>query len=155
MKKKKIFMIILISLISLFILGLKTSNTKAIYKEEKTKKIKINISNSTYNIIFDGNGSTSGTTEIVTCTYNEDCTLTENGFEKTGHIFKGWSIFKNGIKVYDDKAIIKNLSVSEDVTLYAVWQEVWAKDLSYDNTKTGLNCQDVQCALDEISALLN
>lgn len=78
----------------------------------------------TYTIAFDGNGATSGSTASVTATYDQDATLTANGFTKTGYTFQGWAETDNGAKKYDDGATVKNLTAENEatVTLYAVWQ---------------------------------
>lgn len=64
--------------------------------------------------------------------------------------FLGW--FYNGSQV-DNNTI---MNVASNHTLQAMYQEIWAEDLSYDNTDTpGLNCEEVQCALDYIKEVLD
>ena len=75
----------------------------------------------TYTIKFNGNGNTSGSTADVTCTYDSNCTLTANGFAKTGHSFSGWATSATGAKVYDDQASVSNLAASSTYNLYAKW----------------------------------
>lgn len=77
-----------------------------------------------YNVVFDGNGYTSGATATVTCTYDQDCTLPSNGFNKTGYTFKGWSTVKGGSIKYNNNGYVRNLISQKDanVTLYAVWE---------------------------------
>ena len=80
-----------------------------------------------YTIIFDGNGSTSGSMKKLSgCKYGKTYTLTKNGFKKKGYTFKGWRTSKNGDgKLYKNQAEIKNLSAKSGgkVTLYAQWSK--------------------------------
>ena len=46
-------------------------------------------------------------------------------------------------------ALNKDITVSGEVTFDK--HEVWAENLSYDNTITGVNCSDAQCMLDCIA----
>ena len=82
-----------------------------------------NCTANTYTIEFNGNGNTGGSTGTVTCTYNQNCVLTENGFSKTGHTFNGWAISSSGEVKYSNKQTVKNLASSGKVTLYAKWKK--------------------------------
>ena len=94
--------------------------------------------------------------------------------EKTGYVFNGWWTAASGGTMVIDKNGVVQASVSEwtDANknwlrtstsntantnpLYAQYIEVWAENLSYDNTNSpGLNCTDVQCALDAIKNILS
>ena len=76
----------------------------------------------TYKVAFNGNGSTSGSTATKTCTYNTDCTLTSNGFSRTGYSFSGWNTKADGSGTnYANGAKVKTLATSGTVTLYAKW----------------------------------
>ncbi len=77
-----------------------------------------------YTIIFNGNGATSGNVENKTCTYNVNCILPENKFEKEGYLFLGWSTSSNGDLVYEDKDEVINLSSGEEVELFAKWRKL-------------------------------
>ncbi|TXK44907.1 InlB B-repeat-containing protein, partial [Lactococcus sp. dk322] len=48
--------------------------------------------------------------------------LTANTMTKDGYTFQGWATSATGAVVYKDKAEVKNLATSGDVTLYAVWK---------------------------------
>ncbi|WP_407426277.1 InlB B-repeat-containing protein [Treponema sp.] len=73
----------------------------------------------TYIVTFDGNGSTSGSMGTQTFIFGESQTLSENTFEKSGYNFAGWSTSSTATAAtYSDK---KNISVTENMTLYAVW----------------------------------
>ena len=78
----------------------------------------------TYTVIYDANGGT-GAMAPMSFTYDEAQALTETAFTWAGHIFLGWSKTSRGSVQYQDKQTVKNLTDSENVTLYAVW----AKDL--------------------------
>lgn len=78
-----------------------------------------------YTIMFDGNGSTSGSMEKITAQHAKSYTLTANAFERTGYTFKGWNTEKDGSgEAYDDKESVKDLTNKNGstVTLYAQWK---------------------------------
>ena len=155
LKNKKILLILPVIIISLIVLLL-IPNTGATYKEELSVSVNLNIENSTYRVVFNGNGSTSGTTESKTCEYSVNCKLSPNGYKRDGYIFDGWSTTIDGEKVYENEDSVLNLALTGDYQLYARWIQVWAKDLSYNSLKkpTSLDCNDSQCALDSIAQLL-
>ena len=68
----------------------------AIYREKVNKKIVLNITDSVYTLVFNGNTNTGGSTESKQCKYSEDCVLTRNGFTKTGYHFIGWATSSDG-----------------------------------------------------------
>ena len=78
-----------------------------------------------YNIAFDGNGATGGSTAgISDVLYTASQTLTENGFTKTGYSFGGWNTEADGSgTTYADKASVSKLSAADGatVTLFAQW----------------------------------
>ena len=77
-----------------------------------------------YQIIFDGNGATGGSTESMSMTYDVAKNLTANGFVKAGYKFLGWNIEKDGSGTkYTDKQSVKNLTTKNNdvVVLYAQW----------------------------------
>ena len=82
------------------------------------------VTEKTYNIAFDGNWHTSGTTPTmngVRCTAT--VALTGNGFAKTWYTFTGWSLTAWGAKAYSDQWSVTTLTTgnNETVTLYAIW----------------------------------
>lgn len=84
-------------------------------------------SNIQYTVTFDGNTSTSGTTEKQTIAYDSEANLTENGFNKTGFTFAGWNTKADGKgTAYADKAVVKNLVASNNgnIMLYAQWTPI-------------------------------
>ncbi|MBE5996030.1 MAG: hypothetical protein E7240_01580 [Lachnospiraceae bacterium] len=78
-----------------------------------------------YTIKYDINGGDTGTMADTTVKFDEEITLTENAFEKSGYEFDGWNTAADGSgKAYEDKAKVKNLADEdgEVVTLYAQWK---------------------------------
>ena len=80
----------------------------------------------TYYVKFNGNGSTSGSMNNQTFTYDVAQNLTANAFSKTGYTFAGWATSASGSVVYADKASVKNLTNTNGstVNLYAKWNTV-------------------------------
>ena len=79
-----------------------------------------------YNIRFDGNGSTGGSTSPMNgIKYGETRELTANGYTKTGKYFAGWSRTQNGAVQYANKEKISNLTTTNNatITLYAIWKD--------------------------------
>lgn len=77
-----------------------------------------------YTVKFDGNGATGGSVADLAMTGEEEKNLPQNGFEKAGFSFAGWSFDKTAKKAdfADKEAVIDLTSVDGDVvTLYAVW----------------------------------
>lgn len=78
-----------------------------------------------YNVVFYGNGSTSGVTSSMNAIkYGTAYNLRKNGFVRKGYTFKCWNTKKNGTgKSYKNKAQIKNLTSKNGATvkLYAQW----------------------------------
>lgn len=79
----------------------------------------------TYTIVFNGNGSTSGSMSNLSMTYGTAKNLTANTFAKTGYTFNGWNTKSDGTgTAYADKASVNNLTSTNGatVTLYAHWK---------------------------------
>ncbi|MBQ5646562.1 MAG: InlB B-repeat-containing protein, partial [Treponema sp.] len=82
----------------------------------------------TYTVKFDSNGgSVLPTVPTQTFTYDVEEELYANQFTREGYTFKGWNTVQNpttenpGVS-YIDKQSVKNLTISEEITLYAQWQ---------------------------------
>lgn len=78
----------------------------------------------TYTVSYIGNGNTGGSTASSKHTYDKAQALTTNGFTKTGYSFSGWNTKADGSgTAYANKASVKNLTSSNDVTikLHAQW----------------------------------
>jgi len=77
----------------------------------------------TYNILFDSNGGT-GIMQNINAIYDTDILLSENKFIKNGYKFKEWNTSSDGTGFsYTDKSMVKNLTINENITLYAIWIE--------------------------------
>lgn len=79
-----------------------------------------------YIIAYDGNGATSGSTAPTECTYNIAAGIAENGFNRTGYTFTGWSTTPNGSVEYRPGDTVRNLTEEngKTITLYAVWTPI-------------------------------
>lgn len=78
-----------------------------------------------YNIVYDGNGSTSGTMKNQKMTYDVSVKLLSNKFARTGYDFTGWNTAKSGTKkAYLPGQEVKNLTATSGgiVNLYAQWE---------------------------------
>ena len=93
----------------------------------------------TYNVVFDGNGSTSGSMTKQAFTYNKSQKLTANAFERTGYVFTGWNTATDGSgKTYADQASVKNLKSRGTCTLYAQWKpNVYTVTFDGNGSKSG------------------
>ncbi len=80
----------------------------------------------TYNIIYNGNGSTSGSMTNSTHTYDEPKNLTTNAYSRVGYLFTGWSTAPSGAVAYQNGASVKNLSSTNgaSITIYASWSPI-------------------------------
>ena len=77
-----------------------------------------------YKISFNGNTSTSGRMDTITCDSGSNCTLPANAYSKVGYTFEGWSLNPNDTVAYGDKADanITNIPSDNVVVLYAKWK---------------------------------
>ena len=75
-----------------------------------------------YTVVFNGNGSTSGSMKSLVVTNNNAFKLTANAFKKSGYAFTGWNTKKDGTGTkYADKASVSKLNT----TLYAQWTKLY------------------------------
>lgn len=78
-----------------------------------------------YTIKYNANGG-SGTMSSQSATYDQNVTLNQNKFTKTGYTFLGWSEDSSATTpTYTDRQTVKNLSATNGATvnLYAVWHK--------------------------------
>ena len=100
---------------------------------ERFSKITENAENNYgYQIIYNGNGSTSGKMDIYYCFPKLSCTIRKNNYKKNGYVFVGWTTNKNGT---DDKYGWTNWNgtwnytngqrgiTNNKLTLYAMWKK--------------------------------
>ena len=79
-----------------------------------------------YEIIFNGNGATSGSMNNQTFKYDRGQKLKANSYVKPGYIFDGWTVNSDGTGTYyEDEATVLNLTSADGakITLYAKWKE--------------------------------
>ena len=91
-----------------------------------------------YYIIYDKNTG-NGTMADTECIFGENCTLRTLAFTKLGFHFNYWSTLANGntAKHYRDEEVVKNLTFSDTIRLYAIWEKN-QNTLTVDaNTGTG------------------
>ena len=81
-------------------------------------------------LVFDGNGSTSGSMIDMIVDTDETKNLSNNTFEKVGYTFKGWSTTADGIVEYLDGADYI-MGTNSTYTLYAVW-EITKYSITYE-----------------------
>lgn len=78
----------------------------------------------TYSVVFNGNGSTSGSMSNQGFTYDEGAkALTTNAYTRTGYTFAGWATSAGGDVVYADGAEVSNLATTDGavIELFAKW----------------------------------
>ncbi len=99
----------------------------------------------TYTVEFDGNGG-EGTMDDMSFNFDEEKTLDENEFERSGFAFIGWSTQPDGEVEFEDEESVKNLCDENGgtVTLYAQWEQTeykvdyqWTTDAPSGTTKPG------------------
>ena len=90
------------------------------------KTIEAKFTPNTYTVTFDKNDSAAtGSMDIETFSYDEEKTLTEIGYSKSGYEFMGWTTNPDGTGIgYNDKEVVSNLVTEGNITLYANWDKV-------------------------------
>ena len=76
-----------------------------------------------YDIVFDGNGASTGSMENLTCIYGRGYNLPKNQFCKEHYKFTGWNTEPDGSGIrFRDGKYVRNLTATEaKVILYAQW----------------------------------
>lgn len=71
---------------------------------------------------------------------------------RRGYYFAGWKSSVDN-KIYEAGS---NYTVTDNTTMTGEWiEDIWAKDLSYVMVINGVSCEDVQCALDNITKIIS
>ena len=114
----------------------------------------------TYYVKYNANcpTSSSGTMADSTFLYGGSYNLRANAYSCTGYIFDKWTINQGGTGIsYTDQQAVSNLTLTDGATvnLYAQWKEVWAENLSFDNTTartkdSTITCIESQCMIDTL-----
>ena len=75
-----------------------------------------------YKVIYQGNGSTSGSVDSHPCDYGSDCILMANGYKKIGSTYLNWKDGNN--KIYNPNQKYQNLVETDggSITLSANWR---------------------------------
>jgi uncharacterized repeat protein (TIGR02543 family) len=125
------------------VINLTTKNEEVINLYAKWKA-------NTYTIVFDGNGNKGGSTASKNCTYDANCTLTSNGFSKTGYTFSGWATSSSGGVIYSNGQSVKNLTSTDGgtVTLYAKWKANTYTIVFIGNGNNGGSTKNKTCTYD-------
>lgn len=95
----------------------------------------------TYSIVFNGNGSTSGSMENQVLTYDTAEKLNDNAFKKEDYYFLGWNTESDGSGItYHNKEEILNLTSenNDTINLFAMWHKHNYSDVIY--TWNGNKC---------------
>ena len=72
-------------------------------------------------LVFNGNGATSGEMQNIQVRTGETINLPQNQFEREYYDFVGWSFTPDGDAECDDKALF-TMGPEEQTVLYAIWQ---------------------------------
>lgn len=113
-----------------------------------------------YDVVYHGNGATSGSTATSNHIYGVVQNLTPNGFKRTDYTFTGWNTKPDGSGTsYSDQQAVKNLTKVNGgiVDLYAQWtpakytNEIWHRM----HGVTGEDGQDMLLGITEFSAIYN
>ncbi|MGN0379537.1 MAG: InlB B-repeat-containing protein [Butyrivibrio sp.] len=105
----------------------------------------------TYTVIYNGNGSTGGSTGNTNHIYDVAGNLAANGYSKTGYNFTGWNTKSDGTgTTYSNSQSVKNLATGGQVTLYAMWTEkehIYGYDLSKGDLSFGNYYYEPSCSV--------
>lgn len=112
-------LVILIAII-LFLILKNLATTRKIERDTaKTVKEKLVY----YEVIFDGNGNTSGSMDKIRISSGKEERLPKSTFEKIGYGFAGWALEAEGEKLYEDEGVVRNLTeAGKEITLYAKYE---------------------------------
>ncbi|MBQ0064214.1 MAG: InlB B-repeat-containing protein, partial [Firmicutes bacterium] len=116
-----------------------------VYAEEiREEQSYLDLSKTTYSIVLDGNGATSGKmTTLLNRVHDKTYALPVNTFKNTGYTFKEWNTSKDGSgQSFQNRSNYTALNSEEnqEITLYAIWNPVTYK-LSY-SMNGGINTLD-------------
>lgn len=116
-----------------------TGNAVNVWLEPRNTTLYAYWTPNTYTITFNGNGNDGGSTADATCTYDANCTLTTNGFTKTGFHFTGWSF---GSNTYNDGQAVLNLTAEPNgiITMTANWIDKCSSITYVNGTTCTVSC---------------
>ena len=76
-----------------------------------------------YTVHFNANGGDGGEMTDESFEYDKGKQLNANSFTRTGYVFAGWAVEEGGGVIYENRAMVTNLTAAANATfnLYAVW----------------------------------
>jgi len=87
------------------------------------RAVQANWTANSYTIAYSSNGG-SGEMSGTGAVYDQEVTLSENGFTYSGYEFRGWALTAGGPVDYEAGSVVSNLTAVANgvVTLYAAWE---------------------------------
>lgn len=111
-------------------------------------------SENSYTLTFDKNGGEGENIPATVYGYEDEVALPKNVFTMKGYILSGWSLTKNGEKVYENGATVNHINPDKNgkVTLYAVWEPV-KYTVSFNSNGGNGTMADTEMTYDAYSSL--
>ncbi len=112
------------------------------------KEYTANYNANNYTIKYDGNGSTFGEMEDLSCTYDIAQKLSANIFEKTGYTFMKWNTKPDGTGTnYENEEEVLNLvtKANGEIILYACWEDLTLPTVTKPTGVATTNTITVNC----------
>lgn len=111
-------------------------------------------SENSYTLTFDKNGGEGENISATDYGYEDKVALPRNVFTMKGYILSGWSLTKNGEKVYENGATVNHINPDKNgkVTLYAVWEPV-KYTVSFNSNGGNGTMADTEMTYDAYSSL--
>lgn len=91
-----------------------------------------------YNIIFNGNGSTSGSMDDMAFKYGQTLALANNEFIRDGFNFLGWTEEEGSLLIQKINMANFTFNKTQNITLYALWQIMPIEDLILVNNNENI-----------------
>lgn len=113
-------------------------------------------SENSYTLNFDKNGGEGENIPATVYGYEDEVALPRNVFTMKGYVLSGWSLTKNGEKVYENGETVNHINPDKNgtVTLYAVWEPVKYTVKFNSNGGSG-TMADMEMTYDSYSTLAN
>lgn len=119
------------SYIGLYTTGNGSATVSSTYYPKSESTVYVRFKAHRYTIAFSANdaqysgapAATGSTASVSNVVYDQNATLTANGFSRSGYTFAGWSTSPSGAVAYSNSASVSNLTATDGaiVTLYAKW----------------------------------
>lgn len=111
-------------------------------------------SENSYTLTFDKNGGEGENINATVYGYEDEVALPRNVFTMKGYILSGWSLTKNGEKVYENGETVNHINPDKngEVTLYAVWEPV-KYTVSFNSNGGNGTMADTEMTYDAFSSL--